>query len=438
MNFAALSEVIFKAGRGRPHLTLSFIRALPLWLIYALRKPGLKETLHRASHISFYREEFAKAGIDVNRIASPEEMGTFFLTREIVKSRPELILSGTPALAIESSGTSGHVSRVYLGRDEMNYYARQGGLLYALYDLKPEDRLLCTFDLSFGLGALLVQNWVRFMPLFAMVVGRVDPKEAYSRLADYQFNIIVSDPFWLARLTEIAREQGKPAPIKLMIGGGEGISDRTRSQIEEFWGAPLYMTYASAEAATTLGFECPVRRGYHVNEFDFFVEIDRPDPEGYGELVITTITRRVMPLIRYRTGDVARWLEGRCDCGLPFRRISPICGRVDEQVSCAWGNIYPDFFDRILGPVPGLADDWQVAVCERSGKQTFEFRLEVQNGISHQEIKDRIFNLIKSEHPSAWQTYVQKLAGVEFNFFPSGSLRAGRKLLRLVDERQNS
>jgi phenylacetate-CoA ligase len=271
-----------------------------------------------------------------------------------------------------------------------------------------------------------------------MVVGRVDPTEAYSRLADYQFNIIVSDPFWLARLTEIAREQGKPAPIKLMIGGGEGISDRTRSEIEEFWGAPLYMTYASAEAATTLGFECPARRGYHVNEFDFFVEIDRPDPEGYGELVITTITRRVMPLIRYRTGDVARWLEGRCDCGLPFRRISPICGRVDEQVSCAWGNVYPDFFETILSPVPGLADDWQVAVCERSGKQTFEFRLEVQNGISHQEIKDRIFNLIKSEHPSAWQTYVQKLADVEFNFFPSGSLRTGRKLLRLVDERQTS
>jgi len=438
MNFAGLSEVIFKAGKRRPHLSLSFIRKIPLSLIYALRRPGLREALQRASHISFYREEFAKAGIDVNRIASPEEMGTFFLTRDIVKSRPELILSGTPSLAIESSGTSGHVSRVYLSRDEMDYNARQGGLLYALYDLKREDRLLCTFDLSFGLGALLVQNWVRFMPLFAMVVGRVDPVEAYSRLAEYKFNIIVSDPFWLARLTEIAREQGKPAPIKLMIGGGEGISDQTRSQIEQFWGAPVYMTYASTEAGTALGFECPSRKGYHVNEFDFYVEIDNPDSEGFGELVITTIARRVMPLIRYRTGDIARWLEGRCDCGLPLRRISPIHGRVDEQISCAWGNVHPDFFEKILSSVPGLADDWQVALHEKAGKQTFEFRLEVQNGISHQEIKDRIFNLIKSEQPSAWQTYVQKLADVEFNFFPAGSLRTGRKLLRLVDERQNS
>jgi len=54
----------------------------------------------------------------------------------------------------------------------------------------------------------------------------------------------------------------------------------------------------------------------------------------------------VMPLIRYRTGDIARWLEGRCDCGLPLRRISPIHGRVDEQISCAWGNVHPDFFEK--------------------------------------------------------------------------------------------
>jgi len=71
-----------------------------------------------------------------------------------------------------------------------------------------------------------------------------------------------------------------------------------------------------------------------------------------------------------------------------------------------------------------LADDWQVALREKAGKQTFEFRLEVQNGMSHQEIKDRIFNRIQSEHPSAWQTYLQKLAEVEFVFPPVFEERA--------------
>ena len=156
MNFTGLTSILLKAGKGRPHLSLSLARALPLPLIYALRKPGLKETLRRASKISFYRDEFAKAGIDVNRVSSPKEMRNFFLTPDILKSRPKLVLSEMPSLAIESSGTSGHVSRVYLSQDEMDYNGRQGALLYALYDLKPDDRLLCTFDLSFGLGVLTV------------------------------------------------------------------------------------------------------------------------------------------------------------------------------------------------------------------------------------------------------------------------------------------
>lgn len=436
MNFAPISDAIFAAGRRRPDLVLRFVRALPLELIHALRKPGLKETFRRASRIPFYREAFARAGVDIDRIGSPEEMGDFFLLPDTVKNHPELLTDGTPELALESSGTSGQISRVYLSQGELDYNARQGVLLYGLYDLKPDDRLLCTFDLGFGLGALLVQKWVRFLPLFAMVVGRVDPVEAYRRLAEYRFNIVVSDPFWLARLTEIARERGRPSALKLMIGGGEGISPETRSELERFWEAPLYMTYASTEAATVLGFECPSRTGYHVNEFDFHVEIDGPDAEGCGELVITTASRRVMPLIRYRTGDLARWVEGRCPCRLPLRRISPIAGRVDERVSCAWGNVYPDFFERILSSVPGLEDDWQVALRERSGKQTFEFRLEAQNGASRDAIEKQILRLIQEEHPSAWQAYLQKLADIEFIFHPKGTLRKGRKLLRLVDERK--
>src|SRR5437867_11897724 len=71
--------------------------------------------------------------------------------------------------------------------------------------------------------------------------------------------------------------------------------------------------------------------------------------------------RRVMPLIPYRTGDVARWLPEPCPCGLPLRRLSPLPGRLDEQVSCAWGNLPPDFFEPLLHGVPGFRIVWQVS-----------------------------------------------------------------------------
>jgi hypothetical protein len=93
-------------------------------------------------------------------------------------------------------------------------------------------------------------------------------------------------------------------------------------------------------------------------------------------------------------------------------------------------------FRKILGTIPGLVNDWQVALLERNGKQTFQFRLELQDGASGRDNTGKlILKAIENQEPSAWQTYVQKLADIEFVFYPKGTLRKGRKLLSLVDER---
>lgn len=436
MNLSAFSRVIFAVGSRYPRFPLTLLRAMPLSLLQAMRRPGLRATLRWASRARFYRDAFARAGADPTIAGSPEELGEFFLTPEVLKTQPESLLCEAPELAIESSGTSGHVTRIYLSRAELEYNARQGGLLYALYDLGAGDRLLCTLDLAFGLGSLLVERGVRYTRLFAMVAGRVDPLQAYRRLVDYRFNVIVSDPFWLARLTEIARDRGRPGAMKMLIGGGEGITERTRAELERFWDAPLCMTYASTEAATILAFECPYRAGYHVNEFDFYVEIDRPDVDGYGEIVLTTVNRRVMPLIRYRTGDIARWLAPSCPCGLPFRLLSPLRGRLDEQVSCAWGNVHPEFFAPLLAGVRGLGPDWQVALYERDLKPVFQFRLEMDGqGWDRDSVVQLVLGALQRSQPEAWRAYCQRLLDIEFCFFAPATLRRRRKLLRLVDER---
>jgi len=196
------------------------------------------------------------------------------------------------------------------------------------------------------------------------------------------------------------------------------------------------MTYASTEAATILGFECTHRAGYHVNEFDFCVEIADADTDGYGEIVLTTVSRRVMPLIRYRTGDVARWLAEPCPCGLPFRRLSPLRGRLDEQVSCPWGNLQPDFFEPLLASVPGLDNDWQVAVYERDLATVVQIRLElVADAAARERAVQAVIGALQRSRPDAWLAYCQRLIDLEVVFVAPGTLRNGRKLLRLVDER---
>ena len=432
MRLAAFSELLFALGRRAPGLPLAVMRSLPLGTLHAMRRPGFRATLRHARFAPAYRE--ALTDIDPARVRGPEDLGAFFLTSEILKTRPETLVCAAPEIAIESSGTSGRVTRVYLSRRELEYSARQGNLLLALHGVGRGDRLLSTLDLAWGLGSLLVERGIRHTEAFAMVVGRVDPREAYDRLVTYGFNVLVSDPFWLARLTEIARERGRPGPMKLLVGGGEGVTPHLRGELERFWDAPLCMTYASTEAATVLGFECHARDGYHVNEFDFAVEVVDADATGYGEIVFSTINRTVMPLIRYRTGDVARWLPGPCACGLPFRRLSPIRARVDEQVSCAWGNLHPEFFAPLLAGVPGLGRDWQVAVRERDLASVVQLRLEV-DGVVPRDVVSAVLGALERMYPDAWLAYRQRLIDVEFAFATPGSLRRGRKLLRLIDER---
>src|SRR3989454_359809 len=352
MNLQLVSDIVFALGRRAPRAPTALLRAMPPGLLRALRAPGLRETFRVATRASYYRDAFAAAHVDVARARRPEDLGDFYLTPEVLKTRPEALLAGTPELAIESSGTSGRVTRVYLSRRELEYNARQGGLLYGLYGLGRGDRLLCTLDLGWGLGSLLVERGVRLTPLLAS--------------------------------------------------------------------------------------ECTHRVGYHVTEFDFYVEVAAPDAEGYGEVILTTVNRRVMPLIRYRTGDVARWFPGPCPCGLPFRRLSPLRGRLDEQVSCAWGNLRPEFFEPLLREVPGLGGDWQVGLYERELTPVVQLRLELQgDGAARERAVQEVLGALQRTRPEAWLAYCQRLLDVEFAFFAPGTLRQQRKLLRLVDERRS-
>src|SRR5262249_4788376 len=108
MNLRAGSEALFVLGRRYPRLPLAVLRALPLPVLHALRGPGLRESFRVAARAPWYRDAFAAARIDVRRARRPEDLGDFFLTPEVLKTRPETLLTGPPELAVESSGTSRH------------------------------------------------------------------------------------------------------------------------------------------------------------------------------------------------------------------------------------------------------------------------------------------------------------------------------------------
>jgi phenylacetate-CoA ligase len=437
----SLNALVMRAGRGAPNRLLRLVGWLPIPMLDWLRGSALRRTVRLAGERSrFYREKFGSLGIEPGRVRRLSDLEKCFTTSEELRAAsPEDLLCGTPETVVESSGTTGRVTRIYLSREELEYAAWQGSIFFAMVGIGRGDRILGAFDYSWGLGGIYTDRILAHSGLFGVCPGLVDPQEAVDRLTAQGFTVVIADPFWISRLTEVAMARGIRTPMKAFISGAERITDTLRAQIEGYWRAPLYMSYGSTELGATLGGECRVKQGYHLNEYDFAVEVVDADEDGYGEVVFTTLNRSVMPLIRYRTRDIARFIPEPCACGLPFRRLSPIRGRRDEVIACVWGDVHPDLFADLLCGAPGVGDEWQVSLTQPGLRPVFEFRLEVEGGVEGRiPILSHIRQRLAQQYPALWAKCQQQLCDIDVRIEPSKSLRTGRKLRRLVDERDSS
>jgi phenylacetate-CoA ligase len=391
---------------------------------------------YAARHQKFFARKLREAGIDAGRVRGPEDLGDIFTTAEDLLALPaDEFLCREPQAVFETTGTSGAPKRTYFSYEELEFVARYEAA--GLYEngLRPGDRVVCTFDAAYWISA-----WTSFLAckrlgVFCSAVGKPAPRDVYARLATYHYNVMMADPTWLISLSEIAEQEGV-FPVKLIVAAGDRMTDVYRAYVERVWKAPVILGYGSTEAGGGMGMECRERRGYHLDEFNFFFEILDPDREGYGELVMTTLSRRTMPLIRYRVRDVTRFLDEPCPCGARLRRLARIRGRRDEMVVMGAGNMHPEIFERVLHDVPGLSDRWQVAVRQEGTHDILEFRLELINGTSPGQMEGAIRRNLEARYPGVWANHQCGMYRLAFRYYPPQTLEQGRKPRRLVDERQ--
>jgi phenylacetate-CoA ligase len=197
----------------------------------------------------------------------------------------------------------------------------------------------------------------------------------------------------------------------------------------------VILGYGSTEQGGGAGMECRRRNGLHLDEYNLYFELLNPDAEGYGELVVTTLSRRTMPLIRYRVSDVTRFIDEPCPCRTTLRRIEPIRGRRDEMVVMGAGNLHPGIFDQILHDVDGISDQWQVAVKQNGLTDVLEFRVELTNGADPAALQRVIEKNMESRYPDLWANRQCGMYQLAFRICDPGALGQGRKPKRLVDER---
>jgi len=281
----------------------------------------------------------------------------------------------------------------------------------------------------------VLRSGLDLLGCFHVEAGKIDAGEFYDRAKEYRPTVIFGEPSWVVRLSEIAKVRG-PWPLKFLFAGGENISETARSEIEDTWASPLYLNYGQTESFGALGAECRFKNGYHRNDLYFLFEVVDVDADGYGEVVYTTLSDRAMPLIRYRSSDLTRLVDGPCACGISMGRLAKIRGRCDEMVVCGMGNVGPWIFDEVLRGITCLGSDWQVVIGHNGTHDAVILHVEMEDTSGHRAVETRILTNLRERFGDFWRNREMHLYELRVMVHPIGSLRGhGRKLRRVVDER---
>ncbi len=414
-------------------------RLTPPWLVDRIRIARFRKTVRWAARQSpFYREAFAKSKIDADRVHHPRDLGDFFTTPDEVAADPEKFLCAKPSIVFESSGTSGKNKKIFYSRREIDQMGQIMAAGIMLMGVAPDDRVANAFDFSMWIPGMLTHSALMSGGQFCMAFGKVDPIEVYRRLETYRFNVVMGEPTWLIRLTEIAEREGS-LPLKLLMGAAEEMPPNAIPWMEKVWqGAKVRMCYGSVEQGSAIGYQpCDQFDGYHVDDSDFYPELMDIDSDGYGELVYTTLRRRVMPLIRYRSRDVTKLLDDACSCGVPGKRMHRLRGRRDELVVASGGNLYPLMFESIFKPVRGLTGEWQIIFRLEGMREILEMNVETDR-LDMESLEKEIHRSCTEQYPDLMKNLALGIFEMRLVTHPQGSIRKGRKIRRMLDLRYAS
>ncbi len=291
-----------------------------------------------------------------------------------------------------SSGTGGRPTLVAYSRDDLRLWARMCARALAAAGATPASIVHNAYGYGLFTGGLGIHQGA--IELGATVVpasGGMTPRQV-TLIRDLQPDILTCTPSYAIRLGEALAEAGAgPADglaLKAGIFGAEPWTEEMRVRLEDLLGLRALDIYGLSEIiGPGVAAECIVSAdGLHVNEDHFLVETldpltGLPVPDGTpGELTFTTMTKQALPLLRYRTGDIASLRRGTCRCGRTLVKMSKITGRKDDMLVVRGVNVYPSEVERVLLGEGAIAPDYLLVVDERDAQARLIACCEIGTG----------------------------------------------------------
>ena len=296
-----------------------------------------------------------------------------------------------------SSGTSGKSTVVGYTQKDLETWANLMARCFYMAGIRPGDVFQNAANYGLFTGGLGIHAGAERLGCAVVPSGTGSTHKQIEMIKDFGVTAMHATPSYALYIAETARSMGiEPGtlPLKIGIFGAEPWSVNTRKDLERTFGIKAYDSYGLSEMmGPGVGFECKEQNGLHIWEDAFIVEVldkngEPCAPGEKGELVLTTLCKEALPLIRYRTGDITTLMEGECECGRTSVKISKFYGRADDMLIIRGLNVFPSQIEHVLMDMPEVGEYFQVVLERVNHLDEMTVRVEMSDKAFSGELGD--------------------------------------------------
>ena len=362
--------------------------------IEKLQFERLKKTVHHCMNSPFYKKRFEENGLTPEDIQSLDDLRKIpFTTKQDLRDTyPFGIASVSLDKAVRlhsSSGTTGNPTVIIHTQKDLDEWANAVARCLHMVGLRPSDVFQNSSGYGMFTGGLGFQYGAERLGMMTVPAAAGNTKRQLKFITDFGTTALHAIPSYVTRIYEVMQEMGldpkRDTKLRTLIIGAEPHSEEQRRRIEEMMGVKAYNSFGMSEmCGPGVAFECQEQNGLHIWEDYYIVEIIDPDtlqpvPEGeVGELVLTTINREGMPLLRYRTRDLTRVLPGECPCGRHHKRLDRMKGRSDDMIILKGVNIFPIQIETILMQFKELTTNYLITLETKDSNDEMIIEVELE------------------------------------------------------------
>jgi len=366
---------------------------LPVQKLRERQDERLRATVRLAcERVDLYRQRFAVAGVRSDQIQTPEDLVRIpFVTKDDLRAAYPQGMFAVPldqvARLHASSGTTGRQVLVPYTAADLAVWTAAMIRCLVMFGVRPSDVIQNAYGYGLFTGGLGFHDGAAALRATVIPVSGGNTERQIVVARDFGSTVLCCTPSFFLHLADRADEMGidlRGLRLRIGVFGAEPWSEGLRGRIEQAAAIEAFDIYGLAEiVGPGVAAECPAHSGLHVLEDLFYPEIIDPAsgqrlPDGQeGELVLTTLCKEAMPMLRYRTGDVTAICTEPCPCGRTLRRIRRVSHRSDDLFIVRGVNVYPSQIEAALLEVKETLPHYQIVLSQRDGQEHVEVQIEV-------------------------------------------------------------